>query len=183
MRTKKEKFIKQIFMIELERTFLAKYLPEDLMSSESKEVIDIYIPQDANHPCLRLRKNGGTYEMTKKSPIKKEDATIQKEQTIILSQSEFETLSKVEGKKIHKVRYNFKYNDHVAEFDMFQDDLEGLVLVDFEFESEEEKNNFEIPDFCLVDISQEKFIAGGMLCGKKYTQIEDRLEKFGYAKL
>ena len=66
---------------------------------------------------------------------------------------------------------------------MFQGDLKGLVLVDFEFESEQEKQAFEKPDFCLVEVTQEEFIAGGMLCGKTYKDIEKNLQKFGYKSL
>lgn len=66
--------------------------------------------------------------------------------------------------------------------DVFQDDLEGLVVIDFEFSSLEEKDRFQMPDFCLVDVTQEDFIAGGMLCGKTYKEIEENLNKFNYTK-
>ena len=61
--------------------------------------------------------------------------------------------------------------------------LLGLIVIDFEFKSEEEKKSFVMPDFCLVDITQERFIAGGMICGKKYEDIEEELQKLGYDKL
>jgi len=61
--------------------------------------------------------------------------------------------------------------------------LKGLILVDFEFDKMEEKDSFDMPDFCLVDITQEVFIAGGMLCGKSYEDIEEYLKRFGYIKL
>src|SRR3989338_5295798 len=150
-------------MIELEKTYLAKYLP-DLKKCKSKEIIDIYLPKSAKHPVLRIRKNGDKFEMTKKQPIG-EDKTIQEEQTIILTKEEFQELSSLEGKRIHKIRFYFPYNGRTAEIDVFQGDLKGLVLVDFEFESEQEKQAFEKPDFCLVEVTQEEFIAGGMLCG------------------
>ena len=44
--------------IELERTFLAKYLPIDLNKFPSKQMQDSYIPKHARHPVLRIRKNG-----------------------------------------------------------------------------------------------------------------------------
>lgn len=44
-------------MIELKRTFLAKTLP-NLKDAKRKELIDIYVPKDARHPTLRIRKNG-----------------------------------------------------------------------------------------------------------------------------
>lgn len=40
-----------------------------------------------------------------------------------------------------------------------------------------------MPDFCLVDVTQEEFAAGGMLSGKKYQDIQNKLDQFGYKKL
>jgi hypothetical protein len=64
--------------------------------------------------------------------------------------------------------------------DLFLDGLEGLALVDFEFDSIEEKERFLIPDLCLADVTQEESIAGGFLAGKRYADIESFLEKYGY---
>ena len=167
-------------MIELERTFLAKYLPEGLKNCKSKEIIDIYIPKSQVHPKIRIRKNGDKYEMTKKQPIHDHDKSKQKEQTIILTEEEFKELSKLDGKRVRKIRYFYEFNGNIAEFDVFQDELKGLVLVDFEFEDENAKDKFVMPDFCLIDITNEEFIAGGMLCGKSYKDIEEKLKKFNY---
>jgi adenylate cyclase len=171
-------------MIELEKTYLAKELPKNLKECKSKEIIDVYIPKESEHPKLRLRKNGNKFELTKKEPVNEGDASNQREQTIILTETEFEALNKqIEGKRIHKLRYLYDYNERTAEFDIFQDKLLGLVVVDFEFEKIEEKDKFQMPDFCLVDITQELFIAGGIVCGKSYEDIKKSLEKFGYKKL
>jgi CYTH domain-containing protein len=170
-------------MIELEKTYLAKYLPDGLVDCESKEIIDIYISALSHHPKLRIRKNGDKFEMTKKKPVNDGDASHQEEQTIILSKDEFEALNQIEGKRTHKIRYYFDFAGQAAEVDVFHDLLSGLVLVDFEFETIEEKNIFEMPDFCLAEVTQEEFIAGGMICGKSYEDIEEDLERFGYKKL
>ena len=170
-------------MIEYEKTFLVRVLPENLESSESKELLDIYFPQEKPHPSLRLRKNGEKYEMTKKLHLKDEDRGVQEEKTIHLDQDEFGALSSVPGKRVRKIRHSYPYQGNMAEIDVFQDELRGLVLADFEFETEEEKNEFPIPDFCLVDVTQEQFVAGGMLCGKSYADIEDDLKKYGYQRI
>jgi CYTH domain-containing protein len=170
-------------MIEYELTYLPKYLPEDLKNCRYKEIIDIYIPASERHPNLRLRKNGDKFEMTKKILVNESDSSEQIEQTIVLSEDEFSALAAVPGKRVHKNRYYYDYHGRTAEIDIFLDDLAGLVVVDFEFASSEEKNNFVIPDFCLADITQEEFVAGGMLCGKKYEDIEDELKRFGYERL
>lgn len=170
-------------MIELEKTYLVKYIPEDLKDSVFKEIIDVYIPKETEHPVIRIRKNGDRFEMTKKYPIHGNDSSCQQEETIILTEAEFNFLNQLTGKRVCKLRYCYNYNGRIAEFDIFQDLLEGLVLIDFEFETIEEKNSFEMPEFCLVEVTQEKFLAGGMICGKSYKDIKSNLEKFNYKRL
>ena len=170
-------------MIELEKTYLVKEVPKNLKDCKFKEIIDVYIPKDSEHPKLRLRKNGGKFEMTKKEPIDGIDSSCQKEQTIVLTETEFNALNELEGKRVRKLRYCYNYNGRTAEVDVFQDLLKGLVLVDFEFEIMEDKDNFKISDFCLADVTQEVFVAGGMICGKSYEDIEDDLNRFNYQKL
>lgn len=169
-------------MIELEKTYLAKYIPKGLKGCKSREIIDIYIPKSSRHPVLRIRKKGDNYEITKKEPVK-DDASHQKEDTIKLTAEEFGSLSLLDGKRIHKKRYYYDYKGRTAEVDVFQGPLKGLVLVDVEFSNKEDKDAFEMPDFCLVEITHEEFAAGGMLCGKGYEEIKAELEKFGYKKL
>lgn len=168
--------------LELEKTYLAKYLP-DLTGCESKEIVDIYVPKSSEHPTLRIRKNGTKFEITKKFPVQEGDASAQTEHTIILTEQELLAVAAVDGKRIEKQRYLYHYVGRIAEIDVFQGNLKGLVLVDFEFDTQEEKDAFTMPDFCLVDVTQEEFIAGGMLCGKSYVDIEDTLGVFGYKKI
>jgi len=170
-------------MRELERTFVAKYVPQGIESFECKEIIDIYIPKGSRHPVLRLRKNGEKYEMTKKEPVKEGDASHMNEQTITLTREEFDALKHIHGKIAHKFRYRYPFGQHTAEIDVFQEALEGLVIVDFEFNSIEEKDAFRMPEFCLAEVTQEEALAGGMLCGKSYEEIGPVLKKYGYKKL
>lgn len=164
--------------IELERTFLAKKLP-DLTDAERVEMIDIYLPSGSRHPTLRIRKSGQKYQITRKEP-QKDDPSVMLEETVHITKEVFDELEKsVKGKRVHKTRY-FKDG---FEIDVLQDKLKSLVLVDIEFDSEYAKDEFEMPDFCLADVTHEEFIAGGMLCGKSYEDIEEELEKFGYDKL
>jgi len=167
-------------MIELERTYLAKVIPKNL--ENPKDMLDIMIPRSERHPVLRIRKIGDKFEMTKKYPVE-DDPSKQHEFTIPLTKKEFEELEKnIQGKRIEKLRYKTEYNGIQMEVDVFQGKLKGLVLIDFEFKTEEEKNNFQMPNFCLKEVTQEEFIAGGMLCGKSYEDIEEELNKLGYKK-
>jgi CYTH domain-containing protein len=169
-------------MIELEKTYLAKYLPENLERCPAKEMIDVYIPAAFAHPKIRIRKNGDKYEITKKEPLESNPSEML-EQTIKITAEEFAELQKLPGKEIHKTRYHYKYERWLAEIDVFQDKLAGLVVIDFEFETKEEKDAFQMPNFCLADVTTEQVTAGGMLCGKSYKDIEPTLNKYHYQKI
>ena len=170
-------------MIEEERTYLAKFIPVGLADCKQKELFDIYYPKETAHPHLRLRQRGEVFEMTKKHRVRPDDASSLVEQTIELTKEEFAALAKADGKRVRKIRHYLEHKGRTLEVDVFQDDLSGLVLIDAEFETEEAKLSFEMPDFCLVEVTQEDFLAGGMLCGKGYQDIEENLVKFGYSKL
>lgn len=168
-------------MIELEKTFIVKTVPE-LNSCESIEIHDIYLPAENIHPILRIRKSGDSMKITKKEVINC-DRSEQKEYTIPLSDKEFSLFSNLKGKVITKTRYIFQVEKAVCHLDVFHDKLKGLVLADFEFKTQEDKITFIPPEFCLADVTQEELIAGGMLAGKSYQEIEPFLKKMGYVPL
>lgn len=163
-------------MMEVERTFLIKKLP-DLSQFDCKEIIDFYIPQSDPNPLLRIRKKGEKYELTKKEIISSSQRI---EQNVPLTAIEFAALLKSDGKETHKIRYTGKWNGQKVEVDVFKSKLEGLAIADFEFLSKEEAEKFKMPEFCLVEITGNQRLIGGALCGKKYTDIQDALEQFHY---
>src|SRR3990167_7742280 len=170
--------------IEYEKTYLAKEIPEGLSNCEFVEIADIYLPKGASHPTLRIRKFGDRYEITKKEPVKGDDSSEQLENTIPLTKEEFQDLASLEGQRFRKLRYYYKYEGRILEFDVFKDDLEGLVIVDVEFTNREEMDKFVMPPFCLADVTQEIVIAGGKLAGQIFKNISDDLDtRFGYKKL
>ena len=80
-------------------------------------------------------------------------------------------------------RYIYPCGENIAEIDVYKDDFKGLAFVDFEFKTSEEKDKFLMPDFCLAEITQEKSCAAGWLAGKKYSDIEQFLNAYGYKKI
>ena len=169
--------------LERERTFLAKELPQEIKTTEPTRIVDIYIPDTPAHSHLRLRQNGKTYEITKKTSVAAGDASEHIEQTIPLTEEEFAALSRCSAKRVAKDRYRVVIDDILAEIDVFIEDLAGLVLIDFEFDTEDEKDNFIPPSIALADVTQENFIAGGLLAGKTYDTIAPELARFCYKKL
>lgn len=169
--------------IELEKTYLAKYLPKDIKRFPSKEIRDIYIPKESHHPVLRVRKNGDVYQMTKKEPVEEKDSSEQFEHTIKLTKKEFTALEKLSGKKSRKIRYYYELEGRTYEIGVHKDALAGLVVIDVEFTDKKDKDSFEMPDFCLADVTQEVALAGGMLAGKKYKDLANILKKYKYTRI
>lgn len=169
--------------LELELTYLAKEIPVEIQNVQPTRIVDLYIPDTVEHAHLRLRQKGEKYEITKKRPVKEGDSSEQIEQTIPLTKEEFEALATCSKKKVVKDRYKVKISNRLAEVDVFQENLTGLVLIDFEFTSSAEKAAFKIPTLALADVTQEEFLAGGFLSGKSYNDLADNLAKFHYQKL
>ncbi len=169
--------------VELELTYLVRELPPELLKAPSKNIVDIYYPLEIDHSCLRIRQHGDKYEITKKVLVDGTDSSFQHEHTIKLTAEEFAALVKAPGKKVAKRRYYYDYKGRLAEVDIFLDDLQGLVLVDFEFTSREDQLAFTMPDFCLAEVTQEAFIAGGKLAGKTLAQIMPDLKKYSYKNI
>ncbi|MDD3711531.1 MAG: hypothetical protein PHP37_02965 [Patescibacteria group bacterium] len=169
--------------IEIEKTYLAKFLPKNINKFRSNKIIDIYIPPGEKHPKLRIRKCNNQYLITKKTPKSNKTASIQIEENIQLTKKEFSALSRASKNKVSKIRYYYLYKKKVAEIDVFLEKLRGLVLVDFEFKNKEELESFEMPDFCLADVSEEEVVAGGILSRQSFSSIKNDLIRFNYKKI
>ncbi|HEY8999247.1 MAG TPA: hypothetical protein VIM53_02920 [Candidatus Saccharimonadales bacterium] len=170
--------------IEFERTFLAKEVPAELRSSLPERMVDVYFPDDLGvHPQLRARRRGQTYEITKKTPIVNGDVSQQLEQTIPLGSGEFASLITGHTRLVEKDRYKVYIGTFEAEVDVFSGELEGLVLIDFEFASKEAMDAFVMPAVCLAEVTQENFVAGGLLAGRAYADIAKDLARFNYQPL
>lgn len=169
---------------ELERTYLARNIPGNIHETEPLRLSDIYVPEAGTpHPRLRIRKKGGAFEITKKVPVSEGDASAHIEKTIELSELEFSALALASNRTLIKDRYELDVGGYAAEVDVFQEALEGLILIEFEFRTEQERDSFTAPEVCLYDVTQEDFIAGAHLAGKTYADIEPGLARFDYQPL
>ena len=174
----------QVESVEQELTYLAASVPTEIYGVFPTRLKDVYIPDtDGIHPRLRLRRKGEEYEITKKIPLTEGDASAHIEMTIPLTKDEFISLEKTSNKTVEKDRYKVVIDGFEAEVDVFVGDLEGLIVIDFEFNSDEAKNAFAPTQVCLADVTQEMFIAGGKLAGKKYADIIPELQRFNYKAL
>jgi len=170
--------------IEHERTFLAKELPPGLEECPHEEIVDIFLPTTSAHPVLRIRKRGEEYKITKKYPVKEGDSSVMHEFTTPLSKEEYDELAaSVTGKRFRKIRCRYEEGGVTFEIDVYQDALKGLVVVDAEFPDGVGKEELVMPSWCLADVTQEAWVAGGMLCGKRYEDVKEELKRHGYQRL
>jgi CYTH domain-containing protein len=167
---------------ELERTFLARQIPGDLLKSRIADIEDYYIPALTGQPRLRARRVNGAYELTKKTPLS--DASVHLEETLQLDAREFETIRKCAVGPVTKRRYRIDRDGREFQIDVFDDQLKGLVLVEVEFADESDMASFVPPaDLCRADVTTEDFIAGGRLAGMSLADIGAQLSRFGYEPL
>lgn len=170
--------------LEIERTYLAKYLPDNLYNCKYVDIEDVYIPKNARHATLRIRKTSKpTYVITKKEAVEKGSAYSHIEHTIEITEEEYNYFKELGGNIVKKRRYFYPYQEYNAEFDVYFAELQGLVIVDFEFKSKGEYKLFEMPDFCLVDVTEEEFVAGGVICRSSYASLEKILAKYNYQRM
>jgi CYTH domain-containing protein len=130
--------------MEIERKFLLypnEHLQNLVMGCESHEIVQGYL---SVNPEIRIRKLDHDYFLTTKS----KGALLRKEVETRLSQEAYYILLNLCSPIIRKTRYIMKLGNskNVAEIDVFKTEaLKGLVLVEVEFDTLCEANNFVPP--------------------------------------
>ena len=134
--------------MEIERKYLVKYLPEKLEEYEQKHIAQGYL---CTNPVLRIRRSNDAYFLTYKGP----GLMAREEHEFPLSAEAFEhMLPKVDGILIENIRYMIPLDEkYTAELDVFQGVLAPLRLVEVEFASVEEAENFVAPDWFGDDVT------------------------------
>jgi len=139
---------------EIERKFLPandKEILSIIKDLPYKSMIQAYLNLK---PVVRVRKEDDEYYLTYKG----EGSIAKEEYNLKLNEESFyNLLKKCEGNIIEKQRYNLRLTDKlVAEVDVFRGKFEGLILIEVEFESIEDTENFVLPDWFGRDVSYEK---------------------------
>jgi CYTH domain-containing protein len=83
---------------------------------------------------------------------------------ILLSPDEYEFLDRLDGDRLRKTRYYHHHLGRVFSIDVFEGELEGLVLCETEAESLDELMSVEQPSFASHEVTEDCFFEGGNLC-------------------
>ncbi|MBR3770703.1 MAG: CYTH domain-containing protein [Clostridium sp.] len=158
--------------MEIERKYLVNKLPGNLEQYACKEIEQAYL---CKKPTIRIRKCNQDYILTYKSDFgiaedEKRTAKVLNEIEVPLNEEGYLHLrEKVDNQIIVKKRYLVPLEGgYTAELDIFENQLDGLMLVEVEFPDEESANQFTAPDWFGKDVSLDSTYTNGHLSTLSY---------------
>ena len=134
--------------MEIERKYLVHRLPEHLTDYPCRTIMQGYLNTS---PVIRIRRDNDKYELTYKS----KGLMAREEYNLPLTREAYEhLLTKIDGYMIRKKRYMIPLKCGLtAELDVFEEQLAPLLLVEVEFQSEEDALSFVPPSWFGEDVT------------------------------
>ena len=137
---------------EIEKKYLVNIFPEISDNIIRNEIMQGYV-FITDSMELRLRKKSDKYFQT----IKTGEGLNRGEFEVELSANQFDVLWPLtENKRVEKTRYEINYSGFLVELDVYKGILGGLMTAEVEFNSEDEIQNFNPPDWFGEDITLDK---------------------------
>ena len=139
--------------IEIERKFLVKTMPV-LSHAQKAYLHQGYITHSNDSVEVRLRQKDEQYFIT----VKSGSGMVRSERETSIEQKQFETLwPDTQGKRIEKHRWTGQLNTlETFELDVFMGELASLVLVEVEFSSTKQANDFQPADWFGREVTADK---------------------------
>ena len=135
--------------MEIERKFLITKMPSNIDEYDYHIITQGYLCQK---PVVRVRREDDNYYMTYKG----EGLMVREEYNLPLTKEAFDTLvAKSEGNIISKKRVIIPYKNHTIELDIFDEPIAPLVMAEVEFDSKEEADKFEKPDWFAKEVTED----------------------------
>ena len=162
--------------VERERRFLVERLPGEMNPARVRRIRDYYL----DGTRLRLREQdeeGGSrvVKLTQKVPAPAHGAQQGFITTVYLNDDEFKVLARLPATELSKTRYSFP----PFGIDVFEGELEGLLLAEAEFDSAAEAERLSIPSFIGCEVTHDPRFAGGQLVRASRTEVWRWLEEYG----
>lgn len=170
--------------LEIERKFLVKgitsqYAPEVIYGYHSARIKQWYLPKDSLGRSSRIRSKyelsklgpTNTYFFTRKKAVS--PGIVQEEEKEISFKTFMNYMKKIDKTKkpIEKTRYYFPRSpSNFFELDIFHGFNQGLVILEVELKSIDEK--FELPNFliCGKEVTHDKAYSNKSLASKSRTR-------------
>jgi CYTH domain-containing protein len=134
--------------VEVERKFVVSELPS-LGGNEGDAIEQGYLAIGTEGE-VRVRRKGERLLLT----AKRGAGLARQEAEIELDREQFDRLwPMTEGRRLRKRRHVLPHEGLRVEIDVYEDDLEGLVVAEIEFPSEEEAIEFEPPTWLGEEVT------------------------------
>jgi adenylate cyclase len=136
---------------EIERKFLLDAAPAIIERQTPTRIRQGYlaITDDTE---VRVRSRDGDYVLT----VKGGRGLVRREANIPLTADQFDELWPLTaGRRINKRRWVIPYDAVELEIDVFDDELDGLVIVEVEFSSEQASAAFVAPDWFGPEVTDD----------------------------
>jgi adenylate cyclase len=135
---------------EIERKFLVAMIPDELPEPGVK-IRQAYLSTDPTE--VRVRSSDGDgHELT----VKSLGGLTRAEVTVALASGQFEELWSLAQGVIEKTRHDVDVDGHTAEVDVYRGKLDGLVVVEVEFLSEQEAAAFAPPPWFGREVTTDR---------------------------
>jgi adenylate cyclase len=140
-----------VSVVEVERKFLVSE-PPDLDASVSDEIEQGYLATGSEGE-VRLRRTGDRLVLTAKRGV----GLSRGEAEVGLDREAFDRLWPLtEGRRLRKRRHLIPDAALTIELDVYEGELEGLIVAEVEFRTEEEARSFEPPEWLGEDVTGDR---------------------------
>jgi CYTH domain-containing protein len=145
--------------VEIERKFLVVDFPPDFDPDAGIPIKQGYLSV-ADDTEVRIRQKGAWCFLT----VKRGSGLSRAEVEIGLEPAQFESLwPATAGRRLEKTRHEVALGRQTAELDQFHGELEGLLTVEVEFDTEEAAAAFDPPSWFGREVTDEKGYANKRL--------------------
>ncbi len=138
---------------EIERKFLIKRLPVQILRSRHFRLGQGYLANEPGGRHVRLRKKNKVASLT----FKVGRGTDREEREIRLSPKQFATLwPATRGRRLHKTRYELPWKKLKIEIDIYHGRNHGLMVAEVEFPNQASRRKFKPPRWFGREVTGEK---------------------------
>jgi adenylate cyclase len=140
--------------IEIERKFLVTRLPHDLDRHPARPIRQGYLAIEDGGNEVRVRQIGDATVLT----VKRGGGRTRIEEEMPIDPAAFERLWPLtEGRRVEKVRHLLPAGDAIVlELDVYEGDLQGLLVAEVEFASEADADAWAPPPWLGAEVTQDE---------------------------
>jgi len=156
---------------EYERRFLLSRLPDGM--ADPRRITDSYITGTR----LRLRtvdwREGGKHDqkLGHKRRLVDDDPTAIMCTSLYLNAAEFAVLSRLPSKSLVKTRWRLHLGAIAASIDVFDESLEGLILMEVDLGDPSMLEGYAPPVWAGPDVTRNERFTGGELAGRSFIDL------------